>query len=181
MPDDPLTNTGTKANGTSSATGVAVDPNKKNAGTGGSDGKSVGAKGGTPPPPAGVVVPDEAKKKYPDLVKLILKSESMNTEEQNYWLQVLPVMTPDQVAELRDILETEKKKLAAIDAKYSTQKGRGVGARGKQPAKKLTEEELKRVEEKRKKAQKERKKKEAEHKEKDEETAEDLLSQLDDL
>ena len=127
--------------------------------------------------PPGLVIPDEAKKKHPDLVALVLKSESMNTEEKNYWLQVLPVMTPDQVAELRDILETEKKKLAAIDAKYASQKG---GVPGQQEAK-LSEEDLKKMEEERRKKQEKRRAEEAKHKEADEDTAEDLLSQLDDL
>jgi hypothetical protein len=67
------------------------------------------------------LVPDEARKKHPEIVELILHSESMNLEEQNYWLQVLPIMTTEQVLELKDILDTEKKKLAEIDAKYAPQ------------------------------------------------------------
>ncbi len=67
----------------------------------------------------GLIIPDQVRKKYPDLLKLIVLSESMNLEERNYWLQVLPVMTPDQVAELRDILVTERRKLTAIDARYA--------------------------------------------------------------
>lgn len=118
-----------------------------------------------------VVVPEEAKKKYPDLVELVLKSESMNAEERNYWLQVLPVMTPDQVAELRDILETEKKKLAAIDAKYSPQKSA-------EPGKEI---DVEAVEKKRREAREKRKELESEHREEDQEKAEDLLSQLDEL
>jgi|SRR6185295_19064946 len=100
---------------TSSASGVnpASVPDPKSAGNTSAATTPIGA---TPPT---VIIPEEARKKYPDLVELILKSESMNDEERNYWLQVLPVMTDDQVKELRDILETEKKKLAAIDAKYS--------------------------------------------------------------
>jgi len=66
-----------------------------------------------------LVVPDETQVKYPNLVKLIIASKSMNNSERNYWLQVLPVMTTEQVAELRDILATEKRKLAEIDVKYS--------------------------------------------------------------
>lgn len=62
-----------------------------------------------------IVIPDEAKAKYPDLVPQILKSPSMDNEEKNYWFSVLPIMTDDQVMELRDILASEKKRLAAID------------------------------------------------------------------
>ncbi len=67
----------------------------------------------------GLIIPDEVRKRYPNLLRLIVLSESMNLEERNYWLQVLPVMTPDQVEELRDILVTERRKLSAIDAKYA--------------------------------------------------------------
>jgi chromatin segregation and condensation protein Rec8/ScpA/Scc1 (kleisin family) len=126
---------------------------------------------------SGVVIPDEAQKKHPELVQLILKSESMNTEEQNYWLQVLPVMTSDQIAELRDILETEKKKLAVIDQKYAAQKS---GIMGRQ-APELSEEELKAAEAKRHERQAQRRSEEEKHKQADEQTAEDLLSQLDNL
>ncbi len=69
-----------------------------------------------------VVIPDETKEKYPDLVKMIMDSKSMNNQERNYWLQVLPVMTEEQVQELRDILETEIKKLAEIEKKYGKKK-----------------------------------------------------------
>ena len=57
---------------------------------------------------ASLVIPDETKKKFPDLIKLILASESMNDEERQYWVNILPVMTPDQISSLRDILETER-------------------------------------------------------------------------
>lgn len=117
-----------------------------------------------------LIIPDEVKEKYPELLELILKSESMNTEERNYWLQVLPVMTPEQVQELRDILETEKRKLAEIDAKYAVKK--------KPPEKEIDVEE---VERKRREAKEQRKMAEEKHREQEEEHAEDLLSQLDEL
>ena len=69
-----------------------------------------------------IVIPDETKAKFADLVKMILESKSMNNQERNYWLQVLPVMTEEQVAELRDILETEIRKLAEIEKKYGKKK-----------------------------------------------------------
>lgn len=121
----------------------------------------------------GLIVPDEARKKYPDLVELVIKSESMNREERNYWLQVLPVMTDDQVAELSDILQTEKKKLAAIDAKYA-----GQGGNTAQSEPQIDPAE---VERKRREAREQRWKAEQSHREQDEETAEDLLAQLEEL
>ncbi len=116
-----------------------------------------------------VNVPDEVKAKFPDIVELIMKSESMNNEERNYWLQVLPVMTEDQVKELRDILETEKKKLAAIDAKYAQPPGEG------------TVVNIEEVEKKRKEAQDKRKKEEEEHRTQESADAEDLLSKLNEI
>ncbi len=118
---------------------------------------------------AGVVIPDDAKQKYPKLVEFILQSESMNTEERNYWLQVLPVMTPEQVKELEDILTNEKKKLAAIDEKYSVKKA-------EEPAIDIEE-----IEKKRKKAREARRTKEEQNKVTDEKTAEALLEQLESL
>ncbi len=117
-----------------------------------------------------VVIPDETQKKFPDLVVLILESQSMNDQERNYWLQVLPVMTEDQVKELRDILETEKRKLAEIDKKYATPAG---------ATPQISAEELARIEiEKRKKAEELRK---AEENARAEENPESILASLNDL
>ncbi len=66
-----------------------------------------------------IIIPDEVKAAFPDVIALILTSESMNTEERQYWVNILPVMTPEQIQNLRDILENEKKQLQAIDQKYS--------------------------------------------------------------
>jgi hypothetical protein len=66
-----------------------------------------------------VTVPAELKDKYPELVELILGSESMNDEERQYWINILPVMTPEQIENLKQILGNEKNQLKAIDAKYS--------------------------------------------------------------
>ena len=43
----------------------------------------------------------------------------MNAEERQYWINILPVMTPEQIENLRQILQNEKDQLAAIDAKYN--------------------------------------------------------------
>jgi len=70
-------------------------------------------------PVSAVKVPDDLKQKFPELIDLILKSESMNDEERQYWVNILPVMTPEQVQNLKDILVNERDQLAAIDKKYA--------------------------------------------------------------
>ena len=122
-----------------------------------------------------LIIPEETKKKYPELVEGIKGSKSMDNKERNYWLQVLPVMTDEQVDELRDILSTEKKKLAEIEQKYSSKGASQV--RTKEPAK--TEEELKKEQEVNKRAREERRQKEA--LDRQEENVDDILSQLDEL
>jgi hypothetical protein len=96
---------------------------------------------------AAVVVPEELRKKYPELLALILGSESMNDEERQYWINILPVMTTEQVENLRQILQNEKDQLAAIDAKYAQEmatigQGKSLDAMGKSRRTK-TEERLK--------------------------------------
>ena len=128
-----------------------------------------------PPPSAqvhgrGIIVPDELKKKYPQLIELVLKSESMNDEERQYWINILPIMTPDQVENLRGILKNEREQLAAIDKRYSKQV-KDIGD------KKLVEQVQKNRQERRTQL----KTKEAESSESDDETAESLLEQIDKL
>jgi len=69
--------------------------------------------------PSGVQISEDLKKKFPELIELVLGSESMNDEERQYWVNILPVMTPEQVQNLKDILTNEKQQLAAIDRKYA--------------------------------------------------------------
>lgn len=69
--------------------------------------------------PSGVQIPEDLRKKFPELIELILGSESMNDEERQYWVNILPVMTPEQVQNLKDILTNERQQLAAIDRKYA--------------------------------------------------------------
>jgi hypothetical protein len=68
---------------------------------------------------SGVIVPDDLKAQHGDLIELILRSESMNDEERQYWVNILPIMTPEQIKNLRDILTNERQQLATIDAKYA--------------------------------------------------------------
>ncbi len=65
-----------------------------------------------------IIVPDEIRAKFPELIELIVASESMNDEERQYWINILPVMTPEQITNLEQILDNEKTQLAAIDEKY---------------------------------------------------------------
>ncbi len=71
------------------------------------------------PPVSGLVIPPETQAKFAPLLEYIKASESMNDEERQYWINILPIMTPEQLKNLEDILMNEKQQLAAIDAKYS--------------------------------------------------------------
>ncbi len=64
-------------------------------------------------------VPEKLLKNDPQLVELILKSESMDDGERQYWFNLSEVMNSEQTEKLRDILVRERQKLAEIDAKYS--------------------------------------------------------------
>lgn len=55
----------------------------------------------------------------PALIDLIMRSESMNDSERQYWFNLTDVMNEQQVVKLRDILTRERQKLAEIDAKYN--------------------------------------------------------------
>jgi septal ring factor EnvC (AmiA/AmiB activator) len=63
-------------------------------------------------------IPAAVMEKYPQLVELIKKTESMSDEEREYWFQILPIMTEDQVTRLRGILDEEKEQLQKLDAQY---------------------------------------------------------------
>lgn len=54
-------------------------------------------------------IPTEVQEKFPDIIELIQVSQSMNKEERQYWINVLLVMSEEQIQNLRDILENEKK------------------------------------------------------------------------
>lgn len=63
-------------------------------------------------------VPAIVKEKFPDLVQLINQTESMNAEERDYWFQILPIMSEQQIAKFRQILVNEKEQLAKLDKEY---------------------------------------------------------------
>jgi hypothetical protein len=110
-------------------------------------------------------VPDDVKAQFPDLIDLITRSESMNNEERQYWVNILPIMTPEQVQNLRDILMNERSQLDAIDAKYQTE----IDAVGQA-------EFMKRVEDERK--QRAQQRAAAEQQARQGESADDLLKQI---
>ena len=61
---------------------------------------------------------DEIQAEYPELVRLVLNTESMDDEEKQYWFDIMPSMTDDQIDRLFNILETERKKLEELELKY---------------------------------------------------------------
>lgn len=63
-------------------------------------------------------VSDELQAKYPELVQLIMATESMDNDERQYWFDIMPSMTDTQIDRLFDILETERKKLQELEVKY---------------------------------------------------------------
>ncbi|MDR2411870.1 MAG: hypothetical protein LBD88_04895 [Candidatus Peribacteria bacterium] len=42
----------------------------------------------------------------------------MENDERQYWFDIMPSMTDDQIDRLFNILDTEKKKLEALEEKY---------------------------------------------------------------
>lgn len=66
-------------------------------------------------------VSDEMQAQYNELVNLIIETESMDDDEKQYWFDIMPSMTDDQIDRLFNILDTEKKKLEALEEKYQTE------------------------------------------------------------
>jgi len=70
------------------------------------------------------IIPRLVREKFPDLVKLIYETESMNAEEREYWMQIMPIMTEEQILKFRDILVNEKEQLAKLDKEYGQEMDR---------------------------------------------------------
>lgn len=69
--------------------------------------------------PAGVLeVPVGLESGFPELIKLIANTESMDIGEKRYWVSLLPKMDDSQIDRLFDILDTERRKLEELEAKY---------------------------------------------------------------
>jgi hypothetical protein len=61
---------------------------------------------------------DEIQAKYPELVNLVLGSESIDNNEKQYWFDIMPSMTDEQIDRLFNILMTERKQLEELNIKY---------------------------------------------------------------
>ncbi|MCP4523697.1 MAG: hypothetical protein GY828_05800 [Candidatus Gracilibacteria bacterium] len=66
-------------------------------------------------------VSDEIQAQYSELITLILATDSMDDSERQYWFDIMPSMTDEQIDRLFNILETEKKKLQELEVKYQTE------------------------------------------------------------
>ncbi|MBU0705788.1 hypothetical protein KJ657_00085 [Patescibacteria group bacterium] len=64
-------------------------------------------------------VPADIMERFGELVELIKGSKSMDDGERQYWVDVLPIMSEDQIENLRSILDNEKKQLTEAAAAYS--------------------------------------------------------------
>lgn len=91
----------------------------------------------------------------------------MNDEERQYWINILPIMTPEQIQNLRHILDNEKTQLAAIDDKY----GKEISALGQ-------EELIRQADEKRRERRQKLQSTEQQEEEAEESKAEDLLKRI---
>jgi hypothetical protein len=116
---------------------------------------------------ASVTIPPELQKQFPELIDLILKSESMDDEERQYWINILSVMTPEQRENLRGILQSECDQLAAIDAKYQ-----------KEVCKLTSEEAIARMGQKRKESRSKREKTEMSAATEEAKVEEDILRKI---
>lgn len=66
-------------------------------------------------------ISDEILAQYKELIDLILATESMDDDERQYWFDILPSMTNEQIDRLFNILDTEKKKLQKLEEKYQNE------------------------------------------------------------
>ena len=63
-------------------------------------------------------IPPEVQEHFPEIIAMTQKSESMNREERQYWIDVLLIMTEGQINNLKDILENEVKEIKKADDEY---------------------------------------------------------------
>ena len=116
------------------------------------------------------IVPSLVRNKFSDLVKLIYETESMNQEEREYWLQIMPIMSEEQIVKFREILVNEKEQLARLDKEYQNEMSK-INRTSPPP---IDEEKVKAKMEEIEKA-------EAKAEEQDAKAEENLLDQLEDL
>lgn len=77
-----------------------------------------------------LIIPDDIKEKFSDYVALIQKSESMNDEERQYWIDVLPSMEDEQLKNLKNILSNEQKQIKEAEGAYQSEAQGEVGQFG---------------------------------------------------
>lgn len=65
-----------------------------------------------------LTIPDDVQEKFPEFIKLIKGSQSMDDEERQYWIDVLPIMTDDQMENLKGILDNEKQQIEEAEKEY---------------------------------------------------------------
>ena len=111
-------------------------------------------------------IDDEMQAKYSELIKMILATESMDDDERQYWFDIMPSMTDEQIDRLFNILDTERRKLEELELKY--------------------QEEIKRLNEKhliewQEFQMKESKKKIKQAEQEDEDEADEVIAMLNDL
>lgn len=116
------------------------------------------------------IIPSLVREKFPDLVKLIYETESMNQEEREYWMQIMPIMTEEQILKFREILVNEKEQLEKLDKEYEQEMSRI----NQKYVKEIDEEEMKKKITQIKTAEAQ-----SQQKEEDEEAA--LLNQIENL
>ena len=63
-------------------------------------------------------IADEIQADYPELIQLVLNTKSMDDQERQYWFDIMPSMSDEQIDRLYEILDTEKKKLEQLEVNY---------------------------------------------------------------
>lgn len=112
---------------------------------------------------------DEIQVKFPELIELILESESINTPEQKqYWFNMIPAMNNDQIDKLFNILMTERQEIERLDLAFQEE------------VKRLNEAHMIKFQQLQSQRAKE-KIEEAERKDTSKQDAEDILGSLDSL
>lgn len=63
-------------------------------------------------------VEDAIQVQYPELIDLLLQTESIDSNDKQDWLDLLPSMTDDQIDRLFNILMTERIELQQLELQY---------------------------------------------------------------
>ena len=66
------------------------------------------------------VIDEQILANYRELIDMILVTESMDSEQRQYWFDVLPSMPDHQIDNLYEILDNERKELIRIEKEYQS-------------------------------------------------------------